>query len=399
MTKPRTFRPSQADEARVLRRMGAAPFAAILILAAWPTAAATVASAPFGTTRDGRAVVRTKMEAADGVSVSFLNYGGRITDVVAPDRRGYPGHVVLGFPTFLDYETTDAEHELYFGALLGRYANWIARGRFDLDGRKVRLTLSDPPNTIHGGVRGFHKRICTVTPRAPSGPEVAVKLTYVSPNGEEGFPGTLRVTVTYALSDDGALTIHYGAVTDRDTVLNLSSHMSFNLAGAGSPRGVLDQVLTIDADQYLPVDPEQIPLGRADPVVGTPFDFRAPTPIGAHLRDRHPQLAIAEGYDQYWVLNGRGDGAGPRQAVHVYDPASGRTLDCLTTEPGVGIYTAGFFDGSVAGVGGRYGRYAAFTLETQHAPDSPNHPSFPTTKLRPGQVFDSTTVFRFGVAR
>ncbi len=398
MAAPRRSRPAEAEGARATRRRtGGTALAAVLTLAAWPTAAATLESAPFGTTRDGRPVVRTTMTAASGVSVSFLNYGGRITDVVAPDRRGRPGHVVLGFPTFRDYEATDAEHELYFGALLGRYANWIARGRFTLDGRQVRLTLSDPPNTIHGGVTGFDKRIWTVTPRTTSGPSVSADLTYVSPDGEEGFPGTLRVTVTYALSDDGAFTIHYGAVTDRATVLNLSSHMNFDLAGAGSPRGVLDQVLTIDADRYLPVDPEQIPLGRADPVAGTPFDFRTPTPIGARLRDRDPQLAIADGYDQYWILNKRGDG--PRQAVHADDPASGRTLDCLTTEPGVGIYTAGFFDGSVAGIGGRYGRYAAFTLETQHAPDSPNHPGFPTTELRPDQVFDSTTVFRFGVER
>ena len=339
------------------------------------------------------------MAAANGVSVSFMSYGGAITDVVAPDRQGKPGHVVLGFPTLREYETVGAQNELYFGALLGRYANWIARDRFTLDGRDYRLSLSDPPNTIHGGVAGFDKRLWTVTPQATSGDTVSARLAYVSRDGEEGYPGTLTVSVIYSLSDDGTFQIHYGATTDNDTVLNLSNHMNFNLAGAGSARGILDQDFTIDADRYLPLDGSQIPLGRTDPVAGTPFDFRSATAIGRHVHDRNPQLALADGYDEYWIINSPNDSRRLRQAVHAYDPGSGRTLDVMTTEPGMQIYTGGFFDGSVVGTGGRYGRYAGFTVETQHYPDSPNHPQFPSTVLKPGQVFDSTTTFRFGVQR
>ena len=370
-----------------------------LILGTVPAGAASLARAPFGVTADGRAVSRYTLSTSSGVSVTFMSYGGAVTDVVAPDRWGRPGHVVLGFSTLRDYETKGAAGELYFGALLGRYANWIAQGRFSLDGHEYQLTLSNPPHTIHGGRRGFDKRVWAVQPLATSGPEVGARLSYVSADGEEGFPGTLRVGVTYSLSDDGAFTIRYEALTDRATVVNLSSHMNFNLAGAGSRGGVLGQMLTVHADQYLPLDRAQMPLGQTASVAGTPFDFREPTAIGARIHEANEQLAIADGYDQYWVLDKRGDAAGPVLAVHSLDPGSGRTLDCYTTEPGVQIYTADWFDGSYGGIGGRYGKYAAFTLETQHFPDSPNHPDFPTTELRPGQVFASTTVFRFGVRK
>ena len=370
-----------------------------LLLAAAPAKAASLAQAPFGRTAGGRPVTRYVMTAGSGVRISFLSYGGTVTDVVAPDRRGRPAHVVLGFRSLREYETESADGELYFGALIGRYANWLARGRFRLDGHLYQITLSDPPNTIHGGAKGFDKRLWGVRPLITSGPTVSARLTYTSPEGEEGFPGTLKVRVTYSLSDDGAFTIRYEAVTDRDTVVSLTNHMNFDLAGAGSPGGVLRQKLMVDADRYLPLDGEQLPLGRLAPVGGTPFDFRRPTEIGARIHDKNKQLAIAGGYDQYWVLNKRGDRARPQLAVRAYDSRSGRTLDCYTTEPGLQVYTANFFDGSYAGVGGRYRRFSAFTLETQHYPDSANHPNFPTTELRPGQVFDSTTVFRFGVQR
>ena len=328
-----------------------------------------------------------------------MSYGAAVTDVRAPDRDGTPGHVVLGFATLREYETIGAQAELYFGAILGRYANWIARGRFSLHGRDYQLSLSDPPNTIHGGRRGFDKRVWSVVPASSEGPSVGVRMSYVSADGEEGFPGTLRVVVTYTLSDDGALAIRYQATTSKDTVLNLSNHMNFNLAGAGAPGGVLGQVLTVYAGQYLPLDRAQLPLGRSAPVDGTPFDFRQPTAIGARIHDDDAQLAIANGYDQFWLVDRPRDDTLARRAAHVLDPASGRTLDCETTEPGVQIYTADWFDGSVRGIGGSYQKYAAFTLETQHAPDSPNHADFPSTELRPGQNFDSTTVFRFGVQR
>ena len=377
----------------------AAALCLMFAVAAAAARAATLTATPFGRTADGQLVTRYTMSTNGGVSVSFMSYGGAVTDVTAPDRQGRPGHVVLGFPTLRDYETKGAEGELYFGAILGRYTNWISRGRFRLDGREYQITLSDPPNTIHGGKKGFDKRVWAVQLQATSGQSVGARLTYTSPDREEGFPGTLRVGVTYTLSEDGAFTIHYEAATDRTTVLTLSNHMNFNLAGAGSPGGVLRQVLTVHADKYLPLDRSQLPLGSLAPVAGTPFDFRAPTEIGARIHDKDPQLAIADGYDQYWVLNKQGDPAQPQLSVHALDPTSGRTLDLYTTEPGVQIYTADWFNGSYSGTGGRYSKYAAFTLETQHYPDSPNHPDFPSTELRPGQAYSSTTTFRFGVQR
>ena len=315
----------------------------------------------------------------------------------APDRNGRRAPVVLGFPTLREYETTGQANRLYFGAILGRYANFIAGGRFRLDGGEHRVPVTDPPNSIHGGPRGFDTRVWRITPLVTSGPQVSARLRYVSPDGEEGFPGTLTTDVTYALSEDGTFSIGYEATTDRATVVTLSNHMNFNLAGAGAPRGILDHVLTVDADRYLPLDRTQVPLGTLAPVAGTPLDFRRPTAIGARIRDAHPELAAASGYDSYWVLNTR-DGA-VRPAVRVADPGSGRTLEVLTTEPGVQIYTSGFFDGSVTGVGGRYDQHASFTLETHGYPDSPNRPAFPTTLLRPGQTYRSTTMFRFGVDR
>ena len=376
-------------------------FAGTLILSLWTfvASAATLTSTPFGKTLAGASVTQYVMSARDGVSVTFISYGGTVIDVITPDRQGHPGHIVLGFPALRDYETTGAQQELYFGALLGRYTNWISQGRFKLNENSYQITLTDPPNTIHGGKKGFDKRIWTVKPQAASGQSVSALLSYTSADGEEGFPGKLKVSVTYSLTDDGAFTIHYGATTDKDTIISLSNHMNFDLAGAGSPDGVTRHVLGLDADGYLPLDGKQIPLGTIASVVDTPFDFRQPTAIGAHIHDKNQQLAIANGYDQYWVLNKREDVAKPQLAAHVYDPESGRTLDCYTTEPGIQVYTADWFDGSLIGIGGRYVKYGAFTLETQRFPDSPNHANFPSTELKPGQAFSSTTIFRFGVQR
>ena len=373
--------------------------AAVLLLSQTEAEAASLLSAPFGATQQGARVIRYTMTSRSGVRVSFINYGGIVTDVSAPDRRGRLAPVTLGFATLREYETTSANNEYYFGGLLGRDTNWIKNGRFTLDGHPFQITLTDPPNTIHGGKRGFDKRIWTVEPLATSGATVSARLTYTSPDGEEGFPGTVKVIVTYSLSDDGAFTIRYQATTDKPTIVNLSSHMSFNLAGAGSPGGVLGQVLTVDADRYLPLDRQQIPLGTVAPVAGTPFDFRHTTAIGARIHDKDPQLAMADGYDQYWVLNKRPGVASPQLAARVVDPGSGRTLEVSTTQPGTEIYTGGFFGGNTVGIGGRYGKYAAFTMETQSYPEAINHPAFPSSVLRPGQRYDTSTVFRFGVVR
>ena len=335
------------------------------------------------------------MAAASGVTLTFMSYGGTITSLVTPDRQGHGANVVLGFPTLRDYETKGAEGGLYFGAIIGRYTNFIAGAHFRLGASDYALAANARPNTIHGGDKGFDKQVWDVQPISTAGDSVSAQLTYVSPDGEEGYPGTLAVHVTYTLSESGAFTIHYEATTDKETVVNLTNHANFNLAGAGSPSGVFAQVLTVDADRYTPTDTEQIPLGTLTPVDGTPFDFRQPTPIGARIRDDDEQLALAQGYDQNWVLNKHGDPAEPQLAVHAYDPVSGRTLDCLTTEPGVQIYTANFLNGAYAGNGGRYRQTDAFTLETQHFPDSPNHPDFPSTELKPGTIYRSTTIFRF----
>ena len=288
--------------------------------------AASLSSAPFGSLADGTPVTQYTMTATSGVSVSFLDYGGIVTDVTTPDRGGRRAPIVLGFPTLNEYKMIDATDELYFGAILGRYANWIDHGRFRLNGHAYQVTLTDPPNTIHGGKRGFDKRMWSVQLQATSGPSVAARLGYVSADGEEGFPGRLQAGVTYSLSDEGSFTIRYVATTDRDTVVNLSSHMNFNLNGAGSRDGVLRQLLTVHAQEYLPLDRNQLPLGQLAPLAGTPFDFRAPTAIGARIHETNKQLAIANGYDNYWFLDKTGDPARPQPAVHVFDPASGRTL-------------------------------------------------------------------------
>ena len=382
---------------KINRRIGADVGLALFLMTVGATAqAASLTEAPFGRTLGGQPVTRYTMTADSGVRVSFLSYGGIITDVAAPDRHGRLGHLVLGFPTLREYETKSAANELYFGALLGRTSNWIAKGRFRLNGHTYQVPLSDPPNTIHGGTEGFDKRLWNVQPGAASGPSVSALLTYTSPDGEQGYPGTLRVRVTYALSDDGAFSIQYEAVTDKDTIVGLTNHMNFNLAGAGTPAGVLRQKLTVNASKYMPLDQSQLPLGYLAPVAGTPFDFRSPTAIGARIHSKNAQIAIAGGYDNYWVLDKTEDLTQPQLAVHAEDPQSGRTLDCFTTEPGVQIYTADFFDGSISGTGGRYGPYGAFTLETQPYPDAPNHPNFPTIELKPGQVYHSMTLFRFG---
>ena len=375
----------------------AAPFA--VCLATHPATAATLSSMPFGTTADGQPVTLTTMTNTHGVIVTFMSYGGIITKIITPDRHGRPGDIVLGFPTLHDYETESAQGGLYFGALIGRYANRIAKGHFTLDGKTYTLAINNPPNALHGGLQGFDKRNWNVRPLQRSGGIVSAVLRLTSPDGDQGYPGEMRVAVTYSLSDDNEFTIRYQATTNKDTVLNLTNHSYFNLAGAGSPDGVFQQILSVNADRYTPTDKTSIPLGQNASVQGTPFDFRTPTPIGARIRADNQQLIWAQGYDHNWVLNKNGDPDMPQLAATAYDPSSGRTLECLTTQPGVQIYTANFLKGIYAGNGGVYRQTDAFTLETQHFPDSPNQPAFPTTELKPGEIFNSVTSFRFGVRR
>jgi aldose 1-epimerase len=335
---------------------------------------------PFGHTEAGVAVERYTLTNRQSVRVQFLSYGGIVTAIHCPDRSGKMENIVLGFPTLRDYEPAT----VYFGALIGRYANRIAGGRFVLEGQEYRLAINNPPNTLHGGAKGFDRQVWEVEPREAQGQAV---LRYTSADGEEGYPGRLQVTVTYTLTEANEFVIRYQASTDKTTVLNLTHHGYFNLGGAMADIG--DQIMMVNADAYTPVNAELIPLGEIAPVADTPFDFRTPTPIGARLHEPHPQLRVAKGgYDHNWVLTKTGDANKPQLAARVLDPASGRVLECFTTEPGVQIFTRVF---------GLARRHDSFTLETQHFPDSPNQPAFPSTVLKPGENFDSTTIFRFAV--
>jgi aldose 1-epimerase len=345
---------------------------------------------PYGALPDGRRVDRWTLTSAAGVSVEILTYGGIVAAVHAPDRDGRPANVVLGLPDLDAYRTRNR----FFGTITGRYANRIAGGRFSLDGTTYELARNNGANALHGGLQGFDKRLWAAEPAG----DHAVQLRYVSADGEEGYPGRLAVSVTYALSDDGALRIDYRATTDRPTVLNLTNHSYFNLAGEASG-DILDHLLEIAADAYLPTDAGGIPTGEIAPVAGTPFDFREPTPIGARITEAHPQLVQVCGYDHCFVLREAAPGA-LAEVARVVAPTSGRTLTVRSTEPGVQLYTGNHLDGSLVGRGGRtYRQSAGFCLETQHFPDSPNRPEFPSTVLRPGETFHSTTIFHFGVER
>lgn len=369
------------------------------LLAAAPALhAATLTQAPFGQTVAGEPVTRYTLTAKNGVSVSFMSYGGVITQIMTPDRDGHLGNIVLNFPTLRDYQAHSRKEGLFFGALIGRYANRIAGGHFTIDGTAYSIPTNDKTNSLHGGPEGFDTHVWSVRPVRTSGDTVSAALTLVSPDGDQGFPGKMTVTVTYALTDAGALSIDYKATTDKPTVLNLTNHSYFTLGGPGAQNGVLDEVLQINAARYTPVKSTLIPTGDLAPVEGTPFDFRKPKPIGRDLRAVNAQLLYAHGYDHNWVIDGPKGRDGLRQAAILVDPASGRTLECRTDQPGVQVYTSNFLDGSVGGATALYRQSDAVTFETQHYPDSPNQKNFPTTRLNPGQTFHSRTVFRFGVS-
>jgi aldose 1-epimerase len=348
-----------------------------------------VTSRPFGKTADGRPVTMFVLTNANGLELRAMTYGGIVTALKVPDRSGAMGDIVLGFDRLDDY----LKDHPYFGAIVGRYGNRIAGGRFALDGRSYTLAKNNGPHHLHGGRRGFDKFVWDAVP-STSG--AAVTFSRRSPDGEEGYPGTLDVRVGYMLTDKNELIVEYQATTDKPTPVNLTQHTYFNLTADASD--VLGHELTIRADRFTPVDDGLIPTGELARVEGTPFDFRRATVIGARINEGHEQLVRGKGYDHNFVLNRSGDSLEP--AARVVEPKSGRTLDVATTEPGVQFYTGNFLDGTIRGKRGRaYTRRMGFCLETQHFPDSPNQAAFPSTVLRPGQEYSSKTVFTFGVLK
>jgi aldose 1-epimerase len=348
----------------------------------------TTSQRPWGHTADGTAVTLYTLRNAHGLRADISNYGGIVTSLLVPDRGGQMADVVLGYDSLADYLAGSP----YFGAIVGRYGNRIARGRFTLDGVTYTLAVNNGPNALHGGLKGFDKVVWQAQPYSDS-IEAGLRLHYVSPDGEEGYPGRLDVTVTYALTNANALRIDYRMTTDKATIHNVTHHGYFNLAGHASG-DILGHELMLHADRFTPVDSTLIPTGELRAVAGTPFDFRTPTAIGARIDADDRQLRYAGGYDHNFVLNGE---AGTLRVVgRVRDPQSGRVMEISTTEPGIQFYSGNFLDGSNVGKGGaRYGHRAGFCLETQHFPDSPNHPDFPSTVLRPGEEYRSTTVYRF----
>jgi len=352
--------------------------------------APSIARLPFGTTPDGSVVDLYTLTNSSGIAVTVMTYGAAVQQLWVPDRDGRKANVVLGFPTLADYVAQDGH---YFGAIIGRYANRIANGRFLLDGITYEVPRNDGTNSLHGGTAGFDKRVWQAAIVPPTRDGVGLKLQYTSPDGEMGYPGTLAVHVTYTLANDDSLRVDYRAMTDVATVVNLTNHTYWNLAGEASGT-ICDHILTLYADRYTPVDCTLIPSGEIAPVAGTPLDFTTPTRIGARIREAFPQLAVAHGYDHNVVLECV-DTPSPILAARVREPTSGRELEVFTTEPGIQFYSGNSLDGTLRGTSGRtYRQNDGFALETQHFPDSPNHPEFPSTVLRPGDVFESSTVYR-----
>ena len=364
------------------------PYAAILILAASMTlnAKPKLTRAEFGKTLDGAPVQIYTLTNKNGLEARITNYGGIVVSLQAPDRNGSMADVILGFDTLHDYLTSPSP---YFGALVGRYGNRIGHARFSLDGVEYKLAANNGQNSLHGGVHGFNKAIWT--PREL--PDGGLELTYLSKDGEEGYPGNLNVTVIYRLTDANELKIDYAATTDKETVLNLTNHAYFNLKGAGNG-DILGHIVTLNADRFTPVDAGLIPTGELRDVSGTPFDFRKATAVGARIEQNDEQLKLGKGYDHNWVLNQ--NGATPSLAARVEEPSSGRVLEAFTDQPGVQFYTGNSLDGSIKGKSGKpFGRFSGLCLETQHFPDSPNKPGFPSTVVKPGHAFHSTTIYRF----
>ncbi|KQV57532.1 MULTISPECIES: aldose epimerase family protein [unclassified Caulobacter] len=369
---------------------------ALALVAISSANAAELSRKPFGKTPSGEAVEALTLTNSHGVSATVITYGATLQSLIGPDRAGKKADIALGFADAAAY----AKNASYFGASVGRFANRIGKGRFALDGKTYQLALNNNGvAALHGGVKGFDKVIWKVL-SAKSGPTASVTFGYVSPDGEEGYPGTVTATATYALDEQNNLTITYGATTDKPTIVNMTNHALFNVAGEGSAEGAMGNVLTIPADGYTPVDSELIPTGTITPVTGTPFDFRTPKAVAARVRDaRDPQMVIGRGYDHNYVLNGKAGGA-PRLAARLADPKSGRVLEILSDQPGIQFYSGNFIDGTMVGKSGKiYRQGDGIALEPQHFPDAPNKPQFAPVRLDPGQTYRNVMVFRLTVAK
>jgi len=375
-----------------------AGLAAVILLAGSVVAAhpgneanAKMQKQAFGKTSDGQAADLYTLTNKHGMEVGITNFGATVVSISVPDKTGKSGDVTLGHTNAAEYQAGKG----YLGATVGRYGNRIAKGKFSLDGKEYSLPKNDGPNSLHGGTVGFNGHMWSARDAStPAGQ--AVLMTYVSKDGEEGYPGNLTVTVIFTLpAAENALKIEYSAATDKNTVLNPTNHSYFNLAGQGNG-DILKNEMTIHASRFTPVDSTLIPTGELKKVAGTPFDFTKATAVGARIEQNDEQLKFGKGYDHNWVLDKKAGSAAPSLAVEVYEPTSGRVMSVYTTEPGVQFYTGNFLDASITGKDGKvYGRRSALCLETQHFPDSPNHPDFPTTELKPGQKFHSTTIYRF----
>jgi aldose 1-epimerase len=342
----------------------------------------TITRKPFGTGPDGEEVCLYTLRNNQGVEVSITNYGGAITTIKAPDRNGVFGDVVLGYDTLEEY----VKNPRYLGALIGRHANRIGGGKFSLNGVEYQLARNNGANHLHGGVKGFDKRVWNASETASG-----LRLEYFSADAEENYPGNLTVAVDYSLSEENELRLYYHATTDKDTIVNLTNHSYFNLAGTGD---ILGHELTIHADSFTPVSNELIPIGEIWPVENTPMDFRTSPAIGTRIKEPFEQLMFTGGYDHNFALR-RWDGS-LRLVARLRDPVSGRIVEVLTTQPGLQFYSGNFLDGSLKGKGGvAYQKYAGLCLESQHFPDTPNHANFPTTVLRVGEIYNEVTVYKF----
>lgn len=341
----------------------------------------------FGATPDGPAHLYT-LTNAHGITATITDYGATLVGLMAPDKNGVLGNIVLGYDSVEAYVARNP----YFGSTVGRYGNRIAKGQFSLDGGTYELVQNNGPNHLHGGTQGFDKVLWQAR-TLELGDAVGVELTYTSPDMEEGYPGTLEVKTQYLLNNEDELLLTYEARTDAPTIVNLTNHTYFNLAGSGT---ILDHVLTLQADAFTPVDETMIPTGERRPVEGTPFDFRTPTRIGDRIDDRDQQIEFGGGYDHNYVLTKTGTGL--ERAAEIFEPVSGRTLTVFTEEPGVQFYTGNFLDGTLKAAGGIVVPYrGGLCLETQHFPDSPNQPEFPSTVLRPGETYSTQTLWKMGV--